>query len=138
MFAAAVFPADLTKLFSGNTGGIALYENTRAYLLPVTFGTLPVILQIILSSLVALDGAGRRLTVSIVVILVSDIIGDFLAVALGAGIKGVAIASVCAYLCACLVLAGHFVSGKRYSNLPVCTCMMEYLRQSLSQGFLQQ
>ena len=112
MFAACVFPGGLTCFFSGSTGGTALYENTRAYLIPVMYGTLPVIMQIILSSLVALDGAGRRLVVSIAVILVSDIIGDFLAVVLGAGVGGVAIASVCAYLCACLVLAGHFVSGK--------------------------
>lgn len=112
MLAAGVFPEAVTGIFAAHTEDIALYENTKAYLLPVLFGCMPVMMQIILSGTAALEGEDRRLTVSIAAVLVSDIIGDFAAVALGAGIRGIAIASVFAYLCACLVLAGHLFSGK--------------------------
>ncbi|MBQ6500462.1 MAG: ATP-binding protein [Mogibacterium sp.] len=110
--AAILIPDTITGFFADYTEDVILYEDVKAYLIPILTGNLVVIMQIVLSGVAALEGADRRLTASIAVILVSDIIGDLIAVYLDAGIRGIAIASVAAYLCTCLVLGGQLLSGK--------------------------
>lgn len=117
MLTAAVFPGKLTDFFADHTPDMVLYENVGAYLLPIMFGTLPVMMQVILSGIAALEGADRRLTASIVAVFISDIAGDLIAVKTGAGIRGIAVASVAAYLCACLVLSDVFVPGRSFFRL---------------------
>ena len=112
MLAAVLLPDTITGFFADHTGDAVLYEDVKAYLIPILAGSLAVIMQIVLSGVAALEGADRRLTVSIAAVLVSDVIGDLLAVYMDAGIRGIAVASVAAYLCACLVLGGQLVSGK--------------------------
>ena len=107
--AALLFPNASTRLFAGNADA-AVFGFTKGYLLPIMWGSLPIILQGILSTVCALEGAGRRMTVSVIMVLVVDIVGDGLAVILKAGMVGIAVASVAAYISACLVLAGQFFS----------------------------
>ena len=117
MLAGLIFPDTITGFFADYTEDALLYEAVKAYLIPVLTGSLAVIMQIVLSGVAALEGADRRLTISIVAVLVSDVIGDLIAVKLDAGIRGIAIASVVAYLCACLVLGGQLISGKTIFRL---------------------
>lgn len=117
MMAAILMPDTITSFFADYTEDALLYEAVKAYLIPILIGSLPVIMQIILSGVAALEGAERRLTLSIVVVLVSDVAGDLLAVRLDAGIRGIAIASVVAYLCSCLVLGSNLINGKTIFRL---------------------
>lgn len=117
MLAAALFPDALTAFFAGGDTDAALLEDVREYLIPIMLGSLPVIMQLILSGIALLEGSDLRLLISIITVVVTDIIGDFLAVILGAGIKGIAIASVAAYLGACIVLSGKFFTGKTIIRL---------------------
>ncbi len=117
MMAALIFPDTITGFFADYTEDALLYENVKDYLIPLIIGSLPVIMQIILSGVAALEGADRRLAFSIVAVLVADVIGDLLAVFLDAGIRGIAIASVVAYLCSCLVLGRQLTSCKTIFSL---------------------
>ena len=117
MMAAIIFPDTITGFFADYTEDAILYEDVKAYLIPILIGSLPVIMQIILSGVAALEGADRRLTLSIVAVMVSDVIGDLLAVVFNAGIRGIAIASVVAYLCSCLVLGSQLINGKTIFRL---------------------
>ena len=67
--------------------------------------------------------------------LVSDVIGDLLAVYMDAGIRGIAVASVAAYLCACLVLGGQLVSGKTIFRLGRPRMLKGMLTAVLITGF---
>ena len=117
MLAAILIPDTITGFFADYTEDAILYEDVKAYLIPILTGNLVVIMQIILSGVAALEGADKRLALSIVAVLVSDVMGDMLAVLLKAGIRGIAVASVGAYLCACLVLGGQLTSGKTIFHL---------------------
>ncbi len=117
MIAAILLPDTITGFFADYTEDALLYEDVKAFLIPIMIGSLPIIMQIILSGVAALEGADRRLTLSIVVVLLSDVAGDFLAVAMNAGIRGIAIASVVAYLCSCLVLGNQLINGKTIFRL---------------------
>ena len=117
MMAAILFPDTITGFFADYTEDAILYEDVKAFLIPILIGSLPVIMQIVLSGVAALEGADRRLTLSIVAVMVSDVIGDLLAVVMNAGIRGIAIASVVAYLCSCLVLGSQLINGKTIFRL---------------------
>lgn len=117
MLAAVLIPNTVTGFFANHTEDELLYGAVKAYLIPVMTGSLPVIMQIVLSGVAALEGDDRRLAMAIVAVLVSDIAGDLLAVKMNAGIRGIAIASVAAYLCTCLVLGGKLFSGKTIFRL---------------------
>ena len=117
MMAAILLPDTITGFFADYTEDAILYEDVKAYLIPIMIGSLPVIMQIILSGVAALEGADRRLTLSMVAVMVSDVIGDLLAVAMDAGIRGIAVASVAAYLCSCLVLGSQLINGKTIFHL---------------------
>ena len=117
MLAAALLPDAITGFFADHTEDAVLYEDVKEYLIPVLIGSLPVIMQIVLSGVAALEGADRRLTLSIIAVFAADVIGDLLAVLLDAGIRGIAIASVFAYFCACLVLGGQLINGKTIFRL---------------------
>ena len=117
LLAAIILPDTITGFFADYTEDRLLYEDVKSYLIPVMAGSLPIIMQIILSGVAALEGADRRLTLSMVAVLVSDIIGDLLAVFLDAGIRGIAIASIAAYLCACLVLGSQLTNGQTIFRL---------------------
>lgn len=117
MLAAIIIPDTITGFFADYTEDAVLYENVKAYLIPIVAGSLPVIMQIILSGVAALEGADRRLTLSMIAVMAADVIGDFLAVVLDAGIRGIAIASVVAYLCSCLVLGRQLTDGKTIFHL---------------------
>ena len=117
MLAAILLPDTITGFFADHTEDALLYDDAKAYLIPIMIGSLPVIMQIVLSSVAALEGADRRLTLSIIAVLVTDVIGDFIAVVLNAGIRGIAIASVAAYLSACLVLGGQLRTSKTIFRL---------------------
>ncbi|MBR3126125.1 MAG: ATP-binding protein [Mogibacterium sp.] len=117
MMAAILLPDTITGFFADYTEDAILYEAVKSYLIPILIGSLPVIMQIILSGVAALEGADRRLALSIVAVMVSDVIGDLLAVAMNAGIRGISIASVVAYLCSCLVLGSQLINGKTIFRL---------------------
>ena len=117
MAAAILFPDTITGFFADYTEDALLYANVKAYLIPILIGSLPVSMQIVLSSVAALEGADRRLTLSMIAVLVSDVAGDYLAVAMNAGIRGISIASVVAYICSCLVLGSQITSGKTIFSL---------------------
>ena len=112
MAAAIIMPDTITGFFADHTEDAVLYEAVKGYLIPVMTGCLPFIMQIILSGVAALEGADRRFTMSIAAVLLSDVAGDLLAVKLDAGIRGIAIASVAAYLCSCMVLGNQLINGK--------------------------
>ena len=112
LLAALLMPDFLTRIFAGRVHDQAVYAHTKAYLIPILIGSLPVILHSILSAVAALEGANRRMTVSVAVVLVVDLAGDLVAVKLDSGLWGIAIASIAAYLGACVVLAGHFLTDK--------------------------
>lgn len=109
--AALLMPDTITGFFADYTEDALLYDDVKEYLIPVMIGSLPVIMQIVLSGVAALEGADRRLTLSIVTVLAADLAGDFMAVVMNAGIRGIAAASVLAYLCACLVLGGQLTTS---------------------------
>ena len=117
MAAALILPDTITGFFADYTEDALLYEDVKDYLIPIMTGSLPVIMQIILSGVAALEGADRRLTLSMAAVMVSDVIGDLLAVAMDAGIRGIAIASVVAYLCSCMVLGSQLINGKTIFRL---------------------
>ncbi|MBR3201244.1 MAG: ATP-binding protein [Mogibacterium sp.] len=135
MIAAILFPDTITGFFADYTEDALLYEDVKAFLIPIMIGSLPIIMQIILSGVAALEGADRRLTLSIVVVLLSDVAGDFLAVAMNAGIRGIAIASVVAYLCSCLVLGNQLINGKTIFRLGRPRIEKGMLIAILSAGF---
>lgn len=135
MIAAILFPDTITGFFADYTEDALLYEDVKAFLIPIMIGSLPIIMQIILSGVAALEGADRRLTLSIVVVLLSDVAGDFLAVAMNAGIRGIAIASVVAYLCSCLVLGNQLINGKTIFRLGRPRVEKGMLIAILSAGF---
>ena len=135
MLVAVLLPDTITGFFADHTGDAVLYEDVKAYLIPILAGSLAVIMQIVLSGVAALEGADRRLTVSIVAVLVSDVIGDLLAVYMDAGIRGIAVASVAAYLCACLVLGGQLVAGKTIFRLGRPRMLKGMLTAVLITGF---
>lgn len=118
MLAGALFPDALTVFFAGKAAEAELLKDVRSYLIPIVLGSFPVIMHLILSNMALLEGDDRRLIASIAVVLVSDTVGDFIAVILGAGLKGLSIASVAAYFCACAVLSGKLFTGK--SILKLC------------------
>ena len=117
MLAAILFTDAITGFFADYTDDAVLYEAVKAYLIPILTGSLVIIMQIVLSGVAALEGADRRLTISIAAVLAANLIGDLLAVVLDAGIRGIAIASVVAYLCSCLVLGSQLVNGKTIFRL---------------------
>ena len=117
MVAVILLPDTITGFFADYTEDAILYSNVKAYLIPILIGSLPVIMQIVLSSMAALEGADRRLTLSMIAVLVSDVAGDYLAVATNAGIRGISIASVVAYICSCLVLGNQLTTGKTIFRL---------------------
>lgn len=117
MLAAIMLPDTITGFFADYTEDRLLFENVKAYLIPIMIGSLPVIMQIVLSGVAALEGADKRLTLSIIAVLVTDVIGDLAAVMLKAGIRGIAVASVAAYLSACLVLGGQLTTSKTIFRL---------------------
>ena len=117
LMAAILFPDAITGFFADYTDDAVLYEAVKAYLIPILTGSLVIIMQIVLSGVAALEGADRRLTISIAAVMTADVIGDLLAVVLDAGIRGIAIASVVAYLCSCLVLGSQLVNGKTIFRL---------------------
>ena len=112
MIVALLLPDTITGFFADYTEDVLLYEDVKAYLIPTVIGGLPVIMHIILSGVAALEGADRRLTLSMVAVMVSDVIGDVLAVIMDAGIRGIAIASVAAYFCSCVMLGSQLINGK--------------------------
>ncbi len=112
MTAAILIPDTITGFFADYTEDALLYEDVKAYLIPIVIGSLPVIMQIILSGVAALEGADRRLTISIAAVMAADVIGDLIAVWLDAGIRGIAIASAAAYLCSCLVLGRQLTNDR--------------------------
>ena len=101
LVAAVILPDFLTRIFAGSVRDQAVYDHTKAYLIPILIGSLPVILHSILSAVAALEGANRRMTVSVAVVLIVDLVGDLIAVKLDSGLWGIAIASIAAYLGAC-------------------------------------
>ena len=117
MLAAVIMPDTITGFFADHTEDAVLYANVKSYLVPILSGSFLVIMQVVLSGVAALEGADRRLVMSIAAVLVSDLIGDAIAVALGAGIRGIAVASVMSYLCSCLVLGGQLTRGKTIFRL---------------------
>ena len=117
MIVALLLPDTITGFFADYTEDVLLYEDVKAYLIPTVIGGLPVIMHIILSGVAALEGADRRLTLSMVAVMVSDVIGDVLAVIMDAGIRGIAIASVAAYICSCMMLGSQLINGKTIFRL---------------------
>lgn len=117
MIVALLLPDTITGFFADYTEDVLLYEDVKAYLIPTVIGGLPVIMHIILSGVAALEGADRRLTLSMVAVMVSDVIGDVLAVIMDAGIRGIAIASVAAYFCSCVMLGSQLINGKTIFRL---------------------
>ena len=112
ILAAAVYPEQLTKCFAGSGADLLVLRHTKEYLLPMLWGSFPIILQSVLSAVTALEGAGKRMTISVIFVLVADIAGDLLAIRMRAGMLGIASASVAAYVSSCLVLGGHLMTGK--------------------------
>ena len=64
LLAAIILPDTITGFFADYTEDRLLYEDVKSYLIPVMAGSLPIIMQIILSGVAALEGADRRLTIS--------------------------------------------------------------------------
>ncbi|MCR5734223.1 MAG: ATP-binding protein [Lachnospiraceae bacterium] len=107
-----VFSEPLVSLFSGNTQDPVIKQMVRGYIMPFFGFSLPVIAYDVLSTVVALEGDEIRIRLSVYAVLITDVIGDYLAVRLELGIFGIAIASILAYTCSCLILCMHFVKGE--------------------------
>lgn len=112
MLVGAVCPSAVTALLAGNSFDPAVFSDATDYLKPILLAALPILLFDILGALALLEGADRYMRCSSAVILAVNTLGDLLAVRLHAGIFGIALSSAAAYLCAFLVVAHFFVSGR--------------------------
>ena len=124
----------LALLLSGGLRDAALLREVAAYLRPVLSGSVFIIFFGILGTVVLMEGGGIRIWVSSLVILAADIAGDLAAVQLNAGITGIAAASVFAYACATLVLAGHLKGGSSFFRLARPNLHPQTLRGILLDG----
>ncbi len=104
-----VFKDPLISFFAGNISDPALKQMVGEYLLPILGFSLPVIAYYVLSAVIALEGDEKRIRISVIAVLITDIIGDLLAVRHGLGVFGIALASILAYVSACLILCVHFL-----------------------------
>ena len=135
MLAGLLFPETLTIMLAGKATDPALLKQVTGYLLPVLFGSLPIILYDLLTMLAALEGANRQIARSAIAILFTDIAGDLIAVRLDAGVMGIAVASVAAYLIACLIVAAHFFSKKTMFRMGLPTAPGRHLRNICTAGY---
>ena len=104
------FRETVTELFTGTEIEAAVRDQAADYLQMILLGSFPVLFYTMISSVTAFSCDEKRLSLSAGVIFAADAAGDLLAVVLHGGIRGFAMASVFAYVFACLVLSGPLLT----------------------------
>ena len=118
MFAAGLLlSGSLARLFAGEIREAAVLLQVKQYVRVILCGAVFVIFQNILSTLTMMEGRGRSIALSSVVIFFTDIIGDIAAVRLDLGIRGIALASIFAYTCSLLVFLPRFGKGNAFFRI---------------------
>ena len=104
------FSDGLTSLLSGSDVDSVIFNGASDYLSFILFGALPILMYDVLGALAILEGADKHINCASIIILVTDVIGDLLAVKLNSGMTGIAAASSFSYLCAFLVILHFFIT----------------------------
>ena len=127
-------PEILTYVFTGMNCDPVLFDHTTDYLKAILIGTLPILMYEVLSTVILFEGARKHLAIASGVLLITDIIGDIIAIRIGAGILGISVASVFAYLCAFMVVGLYFVSKGSMISLKVIIPDFKSLKEVISSG----
>ena len=112
-------PSALTTLLTADQVDQSVFEATTEYLTPILIAALPILLFDVLGTLTMIEGAQRFMRVASVLLLISDIIGDYIVVRLNLGLAGIASASAIAYFIAFIVIATYFIRGRSMFRLGV-------------------
>lgn len=136
MFVCLTFP-DFMFSISGvkSSKNPEIYPFMNPYLRGYLIGAPAVILIQILSPILVLDNHKRLITVSTIVLCVSDVIGDLLnALVFHQGNFGMGVATSIAYILECLVLLSHFVSKKCHFRFTLSGFRFSFLSEILKGG----
>lgn len=127
-------PEILTYVFTGRNCDPVVFDHTTDYLKAILIGTLPILMYEVLSTVILFEGARKHLAIASGVLLITDIIGDIIAIRIGAGILGISVASVFAYLCAFMVVGLYFVSKGSMFSLKLIIPDFKSLKEVISSG----
>lgn len=97
-------------VLQGAKGSVELLEDVQGYLRGIGFGTPALILVAILTPIVHMDGSKTLSRIAVLVLFVSDIIGDLLVVVMHGGIFGMGLATSVSSYIGLAVLLTHFFS----------------------------
>lgn len=98
-------PAWMAHILAGSKAEAVVFANVEAYLRPVLLGAPVILLYDIFNAAALIEGSHFRMLVSVFAMIFTDVIGDLLAVEMKAGLLGIAVASVFAYLVPTVILA---------------------------------
>ena len=110
-----LFPNSFCSLLGVRGESLVLLEETKRYLIPLGASCPLMVLIAVCIPILQLDGAGRKATISSLVIAVVDIAFDLLNIfVLKWGILGMGLASSLSYVGAIIVIINHFRSKDCY------------------------
>lgn len=117
---------------AGNNRNIL--PESMSYLRGISFGTIGMVLNIILSPIVQLYGGRKLVNVSVVVIFVSDVVFDMLAVATKSGIYGIGLATTFSTYLGTIIMMFYVLSNRTTVSLTLNYFESSILGPMLKQG----
>lgn len=111
MIAGVFFTEELAVLLAGPDCSPEVLKQAEDYLAPILLAAFPIMLYDILGYLAMMEGDRKCMLRSSIAIFMIDAAGDLAAVIVGAGMRGIAVSSVLAYLGAFITVLLHFVKS---------------------------
>ena len=129
-----VFANNITDLIGAKKVNMSIHEACVDYIKGIAIGAPFMIAGLAANCCIILDNDARISMISMVVMIVSDIIGDIIAVAGNFGIFGIAMASSVSYILALITIIPHFFKKSCSYHIRLKPVNVRYLKEIIRDG----
>ena len=129
-----VFANDITNLIGAKKVSMGIHEACVDYIKGIALGAPFMITGLAANCCIILDNDARISMISMVVMIVTDIIGDIIAAACNFGIFGIAVASSISYFLALITIIPHFFKESCSYHIRFRPLNLSFLREIIRDG----
>ncbi len=129
-----VFAEDLTGIIGAKNVSVGIHEACVDYIKGIAVGAPFMIAGLAINCCIILDNDARISNISMVVMVVSDIIGDIIVAKLQWGVFGIAMASSVSYVLALITIIPHFFKKDCSYHIKLRPINLGYLREIIRNG----
>lgn len=121
-------------LLGARDNGASLMEEASLYLRGLAIGCIPMILCVIISCAVQIDGGSRLVQTSAIVASVTDVVCDYAAAKMGMGLFGIGLATSISYIVNFIFLMFHFLKKESLIRLDLSGLEWKQLKEICNLG----